>query len=216
MRRSIAPPGSRRASLVCVALILFLAALGLALSGCKGSDEPLTDTRGAVDSTGTVQAEIPAESTATPQATATVSATPTAAPKPTTPAAWPAKVGTFAKNFKKPVWYPTYLPKGYKLDSLDVIEMDTKTGLVCDIVYLSGEKALTFTQGSPTDRDYDVVSVGKVAWGTDKADIMYQDPEDPTSPVVIIYNKGGNFIELQGDPSLVELKKVAASMVLVK
>ena len=214
MRRSIAPPGSRRVLLVCIVLgILFAGAV--VLSGCKSLDEPNSDTAGAVESTGTAQADVQVEATATP-ATATVSVAPTVAPTPAAPAVWPAKVGTFAKNFKKPVWYPKYLPKGYKLDTLDVIEMDTKTGLVCDIVYLSGEKALVFTQGSPTDRDYDIVSAGKVAWGSDKADIMYQDPEDPASPAMIIYSKGGTFIELQGDPSLDELKKVAASMVLVK
>jgi hypothetical protein len=89
---------------------------------------------------------------------------------------------------------------------------------VCSAMYLSGEKVLVFTQGSPTERGYDVVSAGKVAWGngTEKADIMYQDPEDTSTPPMIIYSKSGTFIELQGDPSLDELKRIAASMVPVK
>ncbi len=33
---------------------------------------------------------------------------------------------------------------------------------------------------------------------------------------MIVVSKGGNFAELSGDMSLAELKKVAASMVLVK
>jgi hypothetical protein len=193
--------------------MLALASLTLAGCACQPLDQPNTET-GGVESTGTVQAELP---TATPEATSSVTPTTPATPaEPEVPAIWPAKAATFAKNFKKPAWYPAYLPKGYKLDTIDIIEMGTKTGLVLDIVYLSGDKALLFTQGSPTDRSYDIVSAGKVPWGTDKADIMYQDPEDTSSPAMIIYSKNGTFIELQGDPSLVELKKIAASMVPVK
>jgi hypothetical protein len=198
-----------------VLVVLILAAVAASpLTGCKPLDEPNVSSIPGVESTGTVQAELPPDATGTVEAQLSTGA-PSA---PAAPTLWPAKVGTFFKNFKKPTWYPKYVPSGYKLDTVDIIEMGTKTGLVCDIVFLNGEKALLFTQGSPTERDYEVVSAGKVAWGSgsDKADIMYQDPEDTSTPPMIIYSKGGTFIELQGDPSLAELKKVAASMVPVK
>lgn len=212
MRRLFTPRlrGSAATALIAIGILA-----SLALGGCTSLNTPTESSKGAVDSTGTVQAELPIVSTATAEATTPASVA-TSTPKAAT--IWPEKVGTFAKNFKKPAWYPAYLPKGYKTDSIDIIEMGTKTGLVCDIVYVSGDNALLFTQGSPTDRDYEVVSAGKVAWGSagDKADVMLEDPEDPQSPPMIIFSKGGTFIELQGDPSLAELKKVAASMVPVK
>jgi hypothetical protein len=198
-----------------VAGVVLLAFASLTLSGCACTplDQP-NEEPGGVESTGTVQAELPVETTGTVEATTSV--TPTTTPKPAAPAIWPAKAATFAKNFKKAAWYPAYVPKGYQTDSIDIVEMGTKTGLVLDIVYLNGDKVLQFTQGSPTDRKQDIVSAGKVPWGTDTAVIMYQDPEDSSSPPMIIYSKGGTYIELFGDPSLAELKKVAASMVPVK
>ena len=129
---------------------------------------------------------------------------------------WPARVGSFALSFKGPVWYPKFVPKGYKIDSLDVVEFDPGSGLVCDIVYLNGDKAVEFTQGSPKSREYEIVSVGKVAWGTEKADIVHEDPSDKTTPIIIVYNHGGNFAELTGDASDADLKAMAASMVAVK
>jgi hypothetical protein len=200
---------------VTAAVALAVGFLALSACGCKPLDEP-NIVEGGIEATGTVQAELPSESTATPGAPATV--TPTAPAQPAVPTLWPTKVGTFAKSFKKGAWYPKYVPKGYKIDTVDIVEMGTKTGLVCDVIFLAGEKALIFTQGSPTERGYEVVSAGKVAWGSSgaKADVMYQDPEDPESPPMIIYSAGGTFIELQGDPNLAELTKVAASMVPVK
>lgn len=210
MRRGAHLPVFGRASFVFIAAVIVAA---FALSGCKSLDAPNTESAGAVQATGTVQADM---TTATTDATAGAATTPTAPAASAAPKVWPAKVGTFAKKFGKGAWYPTYLPKGYKLDSLDVIELDKGTGLVCDIAYVNGESVVTFTQGSPKERDYEIVSVGKVAWGSAKADVVHQDPTDTTSPIVIVYSHGGTFIELQGDPSLDELKKVAASMVPVK
>ncbi len=125
-------------------------------------------------------------------------------------------MATYARNVKFPVWYPKTLPAGYKLDTVDIVEFDPGTGLVCSLVFLNGNKALVFTQGSPKAHGYPITSAGKTAWDGQRADVMYQDPADKTTPPMIIYNSGGNFNELQGDPGLADLKKVAASMVLVK
>jgi hypothetical protein len=213
--RRIAAPRPRGSIVIAVVSAVALLAV-LVLSGCTWAGEGNQQSQTALEGTGTIQAELPVESTATTEASASV--TPTTPAKPAGPTLWPAKVGTFAKSFKKGAWYPAYLPSGYKTDTIDIMEMGTRTGLVCAVMYLAGEKVLIFTQGSPTERTYDVVSAGKVPWGsgTDKADIMYQDPEDTSTPPMIIYSKGGTFIELQGDPSLDELKKIAASMVPVK
>jgi hypothetical protein len=218
MRRTASP---RRGPIaIAIAAVAFVAFATLLLTGCacQPLDQPNTE-QGGIDATGTVQADLTPDATSTPGATSTPEATTPVEPtKPATPAIWPAKVATFKKSFKKAVWYPAYLPSGYKVESLDIMEMDpdTHTGLVCSIIYLNGEKVLQFAQGSPTDRKVDVVSAGKVPWGTDTADIMYQDPEDTSTPPMIIYSKGGTYIELQGDPSLAELKKIAASMVPVE
>ena len=211
-------------------LAAVIAGLGVAgAPGCKSKDTPNVEKRGAIESTGTVQAEIPSGATATVQASGfagtngggTSSGTTTAPSstqtnKPTAPTIWPAKVGQFARAVGSPIWYPKSLPAGWKLDSVDVIELDKGTGLVCDIVFLKGDKALVFTQGSPKERSYDVVSSQRVAWGYETADVVHQDPADPSSPVIIVYNRGGNFAELQGDPSLAELKAIAEGMVPVK
>ena len=217
-RRPYAPEQLCRCTLasLCVAVLL-LTATAVGSQGCTSIDAPITE-KGGVDSTGTVQATLPVDSappTASPNPTAGASGL--ASPTPASiPAFWPAKVGAFARNFKGPVWYPKFRPKGFKVDSLDIVRLDVGTGLVCDIVMLNGEKTLQFTQGSPDARSYAVVSAGKVPWGPETADIMYQDPVDTTSPPMIIYNQGGNFAELQGDLTLAQLKAVAASMSRVK
>jgi hypothetical protein len=147
----------------------------------------------------------------TTSAAATATATPDA-----TPTVWPAKVGTFKKNFKKQVWYPTYVPKGFKIDSLDIVELDKGSGLVCDIVYLNGDNMIDFMQGSPKSRTTDIVTIKKVPWGTETASLTYQIPDDPSTLPMIIYYKGGTLIELTAQGASVdELKKMAASMVPV-
>jgi hypothetical protein len=179
-------------------------------------------------------AKAPAKTAVTPSLVATESVTPTetvvattpaapapAAPaKPAAPAApkgpWPDKVGTFSTKFKGQVWYPTKLPSGMKVDSLDVLEFEPGSGLVCDIVFLAGENEIDYMQGSAKTREFDIVSIGKVPWGNTTADVVYEDPEDTTSPKDIIYNAKGTLCELYGGSSFEELKAVAASMVLVK
>lgn len=224
MRRFAASPRVRCAAKFTVVTLCAVALV--AATGCKSINKANTETNNVVESTGTVQATMSAEPTATEVPTQTAVATevvpgapapvPVAPAPKAAPALWPSKIGTFAKNFKGPVWYPKYLPKGYKVDSLDVIELEPGSGLVGDIIYMSGEKTLGFTQGSPTTRDYEIVSVGKVPWGTETADLVHEDPSDTTTPQMIVYVNGGNFAELYGDAGLAELKKVAASMVPVK
>jgi hypothetical protein len=210
----------RAASIAAVALIC-LSPMGL--QGCKGKDAPNTSTSGlVVESTGTVQATSSVETTvpissqvATTSAADAANAL-AAQPAPKTSAIWPAKVGAFAKSFSGPVWYPKAIPKGYKMDSADIVELEPGSGLICDIIYVSGEKSLGFTQGSPKTRDYEIVSAGKTPWGTETADVVFEDPADPASAQMIVYSKGGNFAELYGDATLAELKAMAASMVPVK
>jgi hypothetical protein len=212
MRRTTSP---RLRGILSIAILALLLVVSLVVSGCSCTpiDQPIEE-QGGIESTGTVQADLPSDTSATVEAT--TSATTTSTPE-ATPTVWPAKVGKFAKNFKKQVWYPTYIPKGYKIDSLDIVELDTGTGLVCDIVYLNGDNMIDFMQGSPKGRDTDIVSAGKVAWGTEKADLTYQIPGDPSSLPMIVYYKGGTLIELTAQgPSVTELKKMAASMVPVK
>jgi hypothetical protein len=212
MRLSFDTPAHRRAVLFTLALS---AVLVFALFGCKSTEAPNTETQGAVDSTGTVQAPLPGEATVSVVPSGTPSAATTTAPKPA-PTLWPEKVGKFAKAEKIPVWYPKSLPSGFKIDTVDIVELDKGTGLICDEVLVKGDKAILFTQGSPTQRSYDIVSAGKVPWGNETADIVLQDPQDPSSPPIIVYFQGGNFAELQGDLTLAQLKAIAASMVRVR
>ncbi|MDO8964537.1 MAG: hypothetical protein Q7W30_08625 [Coriobacteriia bacterium] len=195
-------------------LALVAACLSLvALAGCAPPPSiDLSDPEAAVDSTGTVQATMAADPSAPVDPTSPATATPAAPVK----GPWPARVGTFAKSFKGPVWWPMYIPKGFKIDNVDVVEFEPGSGLVCDIAFASGDKAIVFTQGSPKTREPDAVSGTKVPWGSESGDVMYEDPADPNSPKYIIYYAKGTLVELAGDVSFEELKAVAASMVPVK
>lgn len=181
-----------------LAVVALMALAVAATAGCTSPAASNTGGSGSTEATGAVQPS--ASTTATPKG------------------AWPATVGTFAREFQKPVWYPTYLPAGYKLDTTYLIEFAPDGSLMCEVVFLNGDSQLVFDQGSPVGRDYEIVSTGKVAWGSagDKADTMSSDTEDPEAPPMIVFSKDGNLMELQGDPSLDELKKVAAGMVLIK
>lgn len=146
--------------------------------------------------------------TAATAAPANPTSRPDATPDPGT--FWPVKLNTFTKEWKKPTWYPTYVPKGYVLDSLDIVQFGG--GPVCSTWFTDGQKAITFTQGSPTNRTFPIVSLGKVTWGSAKADLMHQDPADVNSGFMIVYSSGGNLAVVSGDAPTDELKKVAASM----
>jgi hypothetical protein len=162
----------------------------------------------------------PAKSATTPKAAATAEATSVETPapgaEPIGPGGVPDKVTAFAKDFKGSVWWPSAMPAGLKLDSVDVLELEPGSGSVCDSYFISGEIEVGFLQGSPKTREYDIPSVGKVPWGTETADVIHEDPEDVASPKMIVYNANGNLAELAGGTSFEDLKAVAASMVLVK
>jgi len=136
--------------------------------------------------------------------------------QPVVPGEVPTQVKDFAKKFSGPVWYPSKLPSGLVIDVLDVAEWEAGAGLVCDIFYLKGDTELSLIQGSPKTREYEIVSVGKVPWGTEQADVVYEDPTDTTSPKMIVYSGKGTLAELAGGSSFEELKGIAASMTLVK
>ena len=87
---------------------------------------------------------------------------------------------------------------------------------MCDAYFIAGDHDLDLLQGSPNARQYEILSIGKVPWGTETADVVYADPEDTTSPKMIVYNGKGNLAELTGEVTFEQLKSVAASMVLVK
>jgi len=217
---------ARPARWIGIAALATLVALAALTSGCKSRNEPITESKNVIESTGTVQATdtfVP-----TPTVEPSSSTVPTVVIIPAPGAGepqvkssgpkgfWPDKVGGFAASFKYPVWYPKTLPAGYKVDSLDVVELEPGAGLVCDIVYMNGDKMLGFTQGSPASRDYEIVSVGKTPWGNKTADVVHEDPSDTTSAIMIVLVDGGNLAELYGDVSPAELKAVAASMAPVK
>ena len=179
-------------------LLVTAVCVPFALAGCKSLDEPLT-----VPANGPVSAEAV-------QATMTATAT----PAPT--GSWPKKVGTFAVNYKKRTWYPSYLPKSFGVDSVDVVEFDPGTGLVCDIAFTHGSDIIDFVQGSAKARSYEIVSIAKVPWGDQQADVVHEDPGDPTTRKMIVLSNKDGLAELSGSVSFEELKSVAASMMPVK
>lgn len=197
------PSAPRAAACPLIAIL----ALGTVLfaTGCSPKAPARTATKPPAVTTGSV----------TPTASVAPTATPPVTP-PKTSGAWPAQVATFASKLKGQVWYPTTLPKGMKLDSVDVFEIEPGTGPVCDAYFVAGDLGIDLLQGSPNSREYDFVSIGKVPWGTETADVVYEDPEDSTSPKSIVHNAKGNLAELSGGVSFEQLKSVAAGMVLVK
>jgi hypothetical protein len=162
----------------------------------------------------------PAKSATTPKVASTAEATSVEAPAPGSeavgPGGVPDKVTAFAKDYKGQVWWPSLLPAGLKLDSVDVLELEPGSGFVCDSYFISGDIEVGFLQGSPKTREYEIPSVGKVPWGTETADVIYEDPEDVASPKMIVYSANGNLAELAGGTSFEDLKAIAASMVIVK
>jgi hypothetical protein len=186
------------------ALAVFMAAMAVAFlaSGCGG---------------GTAAEKPAAKPPAEPSIESSAAEGGTAADTAIDPSGkWPAKVADFASKAKIPVWYPSTLPKELKLDAVDVLELEPGTGLVCDAYFVGTDTELGLIQGSPKTREYEIVSLGKVPWGTKTADIVCEDPEDSSSPRMIVYSSKDNLAELWGGASLDQLKAIAASMVLVK
>lgn len=201
-----------RASLFVCAFCLVLVA-----TGCKSIDAPNLEKTSTPVSAEAVQATLTAEPTASvvPSAVASSSgASQQSKPAPTNP--WPPKIAAFARTFKGQVWFPTSVPKGMSIDSLDVTELEPGTGLVCDMVFYDGKNAIICTQGSPKQRTYAIVSLGKVAWGSDLADVVHEDSADTSTRKMIVYNKNGTLAELSGGVDFATLKAVAASMTPVK
>lgn len=195
------PPRVRHSGRVAASLRFAVAAIAalvvaLAASGCGGG--AATEKTATKPSAKDASATAPATAAVTPAGT------------------WPAKVADFAKKAKGPVWYPTAIPEGVTVDALDVLELEPGTGLVCDVFFVGGSTEIGFIQGSPTTREYEIVSLGKVPWGTETADVIYEDPEDTSSPRMIVYSSKENLAELVGGAGFEQLKAIAASMVLVK
>lgn len=110
-------------------------------------------------------------------------------------------------------WYPTYVPTGFVLESIETTELDpaNRTGLVCDVIFANGARKIVLSQGSPVARDYEIVDIDTVAWGSAEAWTMDADG-DPGGAQFIVYADARNLGELRGDVSIDELKKMAASM----
>ncbi|MDO8914877.1 MAG: hypothetical protein Q7W16_02190 [Coriobacteriia bacterium] len=201
--------------LAALVLTVALAAL-LVVSGCGSKEVVKTPVKKpAVVATETVEVTEAVEATVVAPVVPVAPAAPAAPIVPTGP--WPAKVASsFAMKVKIPAWWPKTLPKGVKMDSLDVLELEPGTGLVCDAFFIGGATEIGFLQGSPKTREVEIVSLGKVPWGTETADIVSEDPEDPAAAKMIVYNAKGTLAELTGGTSIEQLKGVAAGMVLVK
>jgi hypothetical protein len=108
-------------------------------------------------------------------------------------------------------WYPTYLPVGYQQTSLETTTLGDGQSPVCDVVFAKGDSKIYLTQGSPVMRDYEIVPITTVAWGTESAWTMDSDGETGGRRF-IVYGDQRNLAELSGDVGIAELKKVAASM----
>lgn len=154
------------------------------------------------------------EKAKSPVAAPALQATLTAEPGPS--GFWPEKVGRFSASFEGTTWYPSELPDGFAADTVDVIELEPQTGLVCDVAFFKGEDAIVFTQGSALARQYDIEPVGTVAWGDATAQIVYEDPADTTSAKMIVFSEEGALCELSGTVDFAVLEAVAKSMTRVK
>jgi hypothetical protein len=205
-----------RAAAVWPGVLAFTIALSVLLTGpgCGSKEAEKPPVKETIVATSTVEATAALEATTIVPPTASTTVTPPPA-VPTGP--WPAKVAkSFAAKVKGPAWWPKSLPSGVKMDSLDILQFEPGSGLVCDAFFIGGAIEIGFLQGSPKTREFEIVSLGKVPWGTEKADVVSEDPEDPAAPQMIVYNAKGNLAELSGGTSIEQLKAVAASMVLVK
>jgi hypothetical protein len=121
-----------------------------------------------------------------------------------------------AQHYDVPVtgtaWYPTYLPAGFTPTTINTGELGEGSGPVCDVVFSRGEERVSLSQGSPVMRDYEIVPIGTVPWGSVTADIMDSDGE-PGGATFIVYGDQRNLAELSSDEvGMDELKRMAASM----
>jgi hypothetical protein len=131
----------------------------------------------------------------------------------------PKEFVEFAKAIKKnwspdpvKVWYPSYLPNGFKFKTLETTTIAEGMGPVCDVVFANGKSEIWLSQGSAVCRDYEIVPIETIPWGTDTADTMDAEVENDSKKVFIVYAGFQNLGELSGGVSNQELKKIAASM----
>ncbi len=114
------------------------------VSGCRPLEGPTTEKAKAPVSAPSLEATLSAET------------------GPEGP--WPEKVGRFSVSSEGATGHPTDRPDGFEIDTVDVIELEPETGLVCNVVLLKGNEAIVFMQGSPLARQYGIDPVDTVPW----------------------------------------------------
>ena len=168
---------------------LGLVALALSLAGCVRGTAPSTDGK-------------PAPAT---------SASPAA----------PAEFAAFARALQATsyrsqditgtAYWPTYVPAGFALESVETTTLGESPGPICDVVFKKGELMITLTQGSPVMRDFEITATDHVPWATGTAVVLPSDPEQGLREW-IVYDDQRNLADMGGDVPLSELRKMAASM----
>jgi hypothetical protein len=179
--------------IVIVASAVVLAVVAVLLAGCGGLAGSGAAGSGAATATQSPTAFVPADFVTFAKALQAQSGS-----EPTT--------GT--------AWYPKYLPAGFKLASIETTVLAPGSGPVCDVIFASGTAQIYLSEGSPVMRDYEIVPLETVPWGTASASRMDNDGE-PGGDQSIVYTDPRDMGELSGDVSMDELKKIAASMVTV-
>jgi hypothetical protein len=130
----------------------------------------------------------------------------------------PAKVREFVPLMKGvPVYYPSALPAGYAFTSAAITpEAPQQGGPTLEVLFTKGDTELWCLQGSPVVRDYEIIPVEEVPFGSDTAAVMWFDPEAETGQF-IAYATEGNLVEIYSETaSLDDMKALAAAMVAVK
>ena len=130
----------------------------------------------------------------------------------------PATVMDFAREATGTrIFYPAKLPEGWKYLLAEVTPKESDGyGPTIDIGFGKGDLEMWITQGSPVMRDYEIQSLGKTAFGTGMADLIWEDPEAPGEAQMIVYVEKGNLVEMYGNGTIEDLKALAAAMEPVK
>jgi hypothetical protein len=133
----------------------------------------------------------------------------------------PAEFVTFAEalqayQYSTPTtgtaWYPTYLPPGFALGSVETTGLAEGAAPVCDVMFVRRSAKIFLDQGSPVLRDYQIMPIDSIPWGSAAANAMDADGE-PGGAFIIVYSDSRNLAELSsGDVTADELKRIAASM----
>jgi hypothetical protein len=227
MLKILSGPTGRRRLVIALGVVLGIAVVAIAVALVMIGRSEAGKKTAERETTSTVEATASLE----PTASAEPSAPPPAATGPAVPAGFaavspPKQFATFVKQFattsKDPAtgapgraWFPSSLPEGFKLDSADQSELEPGAGPFMDVLFAKGDAEIGLMQGGPKGRDYEIVAIETVAWGSEKASVMREDPEDAASPIYIVYSDGRNLAELNGDVPLATLKQIAAGMVVI-